>query len=426
MHADYIPDPLLDPLRRRLTKAQWHNLVVLIVAVQLGRTFIQRQLALFFLCTISTASCYRRLERLLGASGTLSARLGQAWARAVIATFAPGRGRVTLVMDWTWHRDRCRSFWIMLPVGGRAVPVAFWLAPPALSGAGSQRAFEDQALTQLRQWLSWRRRVLLIGDRGFGGRDRIRLLKNLRFQFVLRVNGDTMIEGDEGWQRLSELCPPVGKRRAWAWVLLGKSQPKARLTVNVVAVHQRLLAPKPVLTEKGKPTGQHTDETTWFLVTDLPLETDAVVLYQQRMQVEETLRDFKALLGLEKERTKQPWERLEGLVWALMIGVALDLKLAGVGGERPARPPRISPAATEAAPLPVREYRSESATREGLHELVVQLFLGQSPLTPELRAVYAKSQRMKERPQVRNRRRRTPRTRRRMRTKPVSKIHLHA
>src|SRR3954454_23266112 len=305
----------------------------------------------------------------------------------------------------------------MLPIGGRAVPLAFFLAPPELGGEGSQRHFEDQALRQLRGWLGWRRPVVLIGDRAFGGRDRIRFLKNQRFQFVLRVHRATMIQVEGQWTRLQDLAPPVGQRRQWSWVLLGKEKAKERLAVNVVAVHQPLLSPKPLLTNKGKQTGQSQAETTWFLVTDLPLSTDAVALYQQRMQIEASFRDFKAVLGLEKERTQQPWERLRGLLWAMTIGMALDLQAGGGGGQTPARMPRIAPSLTAAPPVTLPQYRSESGMREGLHTVVVQLLLGQSPFTADLQAIQAKSQRLQDRPQVRNRRRQTPALRRRTKTK---------
>src|SRR6266849_6449564 len=65
MDSQYTADSLLAPLRRYLTKSQWQNLVVLVVALQLARTLILRQAALYMVCAISTASCYRRLERLL-------------------------------------------------------------------------------------------------------------------------------------------------------------------------------------------------------------------------------------------------------------------------------------------------------------------------------------------------------------------------
>ena len=119
MDSQYTADPLLWPLRRHLSKPQWENLLVLVVALQLARTLVLRQVALYLVCVISTASGYRRLERLLSTDAAVFQPLQRAWVRLVLRLFAPGRGRVPLLMDGTWHRDRCRSLWVMLPVGGR-------------------------------------------------------------------------------------------------------------------------------------------------------------------------------------------------------------------------------------------------------------------------------------------------------------------
>lgn len=424
MHGDFTLDRLLCPLRRSLTKPQWQNLAALIVAVQLARTLVLQPLALYLVYVITAASCYRRLKRFLAGEAKRFDALQRAWLRVVLACFAPGRSRLILLIDWTWHRDRCRSLWIMLPVGGRAVPLAFFLAPPRLGGAGSQRQFEDQSLLQLHQWLPKGRSALLIGDRGFGGRDRMRFLQRLGFRFLVRINGLTMIQTAAGWQSLREQAPAVGGRRAWEQVLLGKTKSRGHVRVNVIAVRQRLLAPKRVRTSKGKLTETPIEETTWFLATDLPLSTDAVALYQTRRQIEETFRDYKALFGLEQERVKQPWERLTALLWAMTIGIALDLKLGGVEKQQPTRMPRCAKGGSEAPEPEVPWYRGASATREGLHEVIVRRVLEETPLIEALRVAAAKSERMKQRPQVRDRRRETPAPKRRH--KSPSPIHVHA
>jgi len=50
MDSQYTADSLLVPLRRYLTKPQWQNLVVLVVALQLARTLILRQAAVCMVC----------------------------------------------------------------------------------------------------------------------------------------------------------------------------------------------------------------------------------------------------------------------------------------------------------------------------------------------------------------------------------------
>jgi Transposase DDE domain len=423
MQSQYTADAVLVPLRRHLTQPQWQNLVVLVIALQLARTLILRQVALYLVCVIATASCYRRLARLLSTEAAVFSPLQRAWVRLVLRLFAPGRGRVPLLLDWTWHRDRCRSLWVMLPVGGRAVPMAFFLAPVTLGGAGTQRTFEDQALTQLRGWLPRGRRFVLIGDRGFGSRERLGFLRRLGFAALLRINGDAKIQLAGQWQALADLRPPVGGRRQWAQVPLGKLKAKERLVVNVVAVRQPLLAPKRVLTHPGKPTGKTIQETTWFLMTDLPLSVDVVALYQLRMQIEESFRDLKALLGMELERTERPAQRLRVLLWGLMIGMALDLHLGGAGPAASGTPRRAGQA-EPAGPVRVPAYRSESATREGLHRLVVHLMLAPSLLRATLQAVAAKSVRLQQRPQVQARRRATPAPRHRKKGDRL--VHAHA
>src|SRR5437879_5407213 len=53
MHPHDNTERLLAPLRRHLSKPQWQNLLALVVALQLARTLIQRQLALYLLWAIS-------------------------------------------------------------------------------------------------------------------------------------------------------------------------------------------------------------------------------------------------------------------------------------------------------------------------------------------------------------------------------------
>jgi hypothetical protein len=300
--------------------------------------------------------------------------------------------------------------------------LAFWLAGAKMGGKGSQRQLEDEALTQLAGWLGKRRRVVLIGDRGFRGADRMQFLRRLGWHFVLRVTGDTLVQLslDPAWQSLAALQPALGERWQQANVGYGKKNGKVRERVNLVALRATLPTPKPRRTNKGKPTGQWKKETTWFLATDLPLVTDAVALYALRMQIEQSFRDTKSLFGMEREKTRRPERRLRMLLWAVMIGLALDLRRATPQPKSLPRLPRTSPnepvVRLEAKP----RYRAESATREGLHQLLIEVVLGPSAWRETLLAMQRKSERMQQRPQVRERRRPAPALRNRNRTRHVT------
>ncbi len=272
MQNSYTLDQLLLPLQRHLTRPQWQNLVALVVAVQLSGSLIRRQLCLFLVRAISSESCYRHLERMLQWDAQRRLQpLCRSWVRAVLRVFAPGRGRVTLLVDWTWHRDRCRSLWVMLPVGGRAVPLAFWLAPPETGGPGSQRKLEDRAFEDLRSWLPARRKGVLVGDRGFRGRDRMEFLRQPGLSFVLRISGETRLLRQGRWVPLRELRPALGQSWHEAGVLLGKELPGR---VNLVVLRRPLLSPKRLRDNQGKLTDQVAEDTTWYLATDLPLSVD--------------------------------------------------------------------------------------------------------------------------------------------------------
>ena len=105
------------------------------------------------------------------------------------------------------------------------------------------------------------------------------------------------------------------------------------------------------------------------------------------------------------------------------MGLALDLQQGDPTGGAPARLPRCGEA-PDLLTARVPEYRAQSATREGMHRLIVSVMLGTSPFTAELQAIAAKSERMKARPQVQERRRSTPALRRR--NKREGQRHVHA
>src|SRR5438067_836101 len=99
MQGDSTPHPLLQPLLRKLTRPQRQNLLALVVAVQLARTLVLRQLALFLVLGITTASCYRHLQRVLAWEQEKTWKpLAQVWVRLVLRSFAPGREPLPLLI----------------------------------------------------------------------------------------------------------------------------------------------------------------------------------------------------------------------------------------------------------------------------------------------------------------------------------------
>lgn len=414
-------DPLL-ALRPVLSKPPWHNLVLLVLALCIGRAFVLWQLAVAVLLPIRLESCYQRLKRLLRWRGVDVAALKRAWVRWVLAHFSvPGQTPVVLI-DWTLHTDRCRSLWVQLVAGGgRSIPLAYWLAANRFGGRGGQRAFEDQALRQLKTWLPEGCPVILIGDRGFGGRDRMRFVAGLGWSFVFRVTGDARlpvrerVRGRRGWrwhvhyERVDAQPPLPGQRWRKEAARYGRHR---AVVVNVVASCLAAAA-------GGGPAA------VWYLATNLPADGDVVALYSLRMQVEQSFRDYKASLGMEREYTRQPAQRLEWLLLALLIAAgrqtwqgrrSLEQTRAAVA--EPAAPAAAAGPATgggAAAGAGPPRYRNVSDLRRGWHETLTELVLGTAEVRAAVQEAAAKAQRMQQRPQVVTRRKALP-TRSRVRT----------
>lgn len=417
-------DPLA-ALRGSLPKPRWHTLVLLVVAIGIARCCIAWQLAVAVLLPIRVESCYQRVKRLLAAaSGVDFAALQQAWIIWAIGHFAQPGQRLNILLDWTLHTDRCRSLWAQLDIGcGRGLPLAFWLADNQFGGKGKQRVFEDQALRQLEGWLPQGWPVLLIADRGFGGRNRIAFVAELGWSFLFRITGDgrvglvRWVRGRRGWrrrvywQRVDADPPSPGQRWFKEKVRYGRHH---SIEVNLAAV---------CLSVPGKA------DAVWYLATNLPASEDVVALYALRMQIEQSFRDYKSGMGLEREYTRRPGQRLRWLLLAVMVAAGRALwqgcPLPGQEARAKAEPAvdATTTATTQASPTETktaaRRYRVVSDFRRGWHEGLNELVEGDSEVRQAILDARDKARRMQQRPQVIKRRKPLP-TKNRHRTRPAA------
>jgi len=210
----------------------------------------------------------------------------------------------------------------------------------------------------------------------------------------------------------------------------------------MVVVRESLRKPKLERDYKGRPTGQTLTQTTWFLATDLCLDDDIIALYCRRMQIEEFFRDLKSFLDLEQARLFHQEKRLEWLLWASTVGWVMSVlnaphsalagsaqlpgsdrlpsvqsiratkrtqRTASMRSSEPSTlPGHIGPVVLQTSPYAMppllRRYPANSVFREGLHMLLWRLIGGRSALTSLLRQAESKSERMRQRPQVVQRR----------------------
>jgi hypothetical protein len=386
-------------LRPHLSKSRWQNLVLFVLALSVARTFIGWRIAVAVILPIRVESAYQRLKRLLAWPDDTWIALKRAWLGWVLEHVATPGQPLQLLVDWTCHTDRCRSLWVQVVAGGgRSLPLTFWLAHDRFGGPGKQRAFEDDALRQLHDWLPAGWPVVLIGDRGFGGRDRMRFVAELGWSFLFRVTGDARIRiSDSGrrrrrYQRVDAQPPAPGQQWRKEGVTYGRFRP---LVLNLVAVRLPAASAHP--------------HAVWYLATNLPGTVDVVACYAQRMQIEQSFRDYKSDLGLEQEYTRAPGRRLQPLLMVLLLVIGRQMARGGPAGPQaaPAPAPALSPPAEpEATPLEARppRYRVVSDWRRGWHELLTEMVVGDTVVRQTVLAAAAKARKLQQRPQVKNRR----------------------
>jgi len=237
--------------------------------------------------------------------------------------FRPGRRRfVPTVVDQT-QAGSTQALVVAVPFHGRALPLAVWtFTYPWRERLPSQNTLEEWCLTEVEGSLPPGVLPVWIGDRGF---TRARLLGRCHREgrlFLLRGRGGTRIEYQGRSLKLKELPTPAGPPVRYAPVLYHARQ---RIPVDVIAYHE------PGFREP------------WYLVVPagsagLGSPAEIVALYRERMQIEQSFRDFKTHLGLRGLRLQvRIAERMGRLLLAFCLAYALLLFLGSTPAGATAR-----------------------------------------------------------------------------------------
>ena len=227
--------------------------------------------------------------------------------------FRPGRRRLVPTLFDQTQAGRTQALVVAIPFQGRALPLAVWtFTYPWRERLPSQNTLEEWCLSELELSGPAGVRLVWIGDRGF---TRARLLGRCAREgrlFLLRGRGGTCIDYAGGPRKLHELPAPSAAPRRYPSVLYHARQ---RIPVDVVAYQD------PAFREP------------WYLV--VPAGSSAlwsaeqiVACYRERMQIEQSFRDFKTHLGLRGLRLQvRIAERMGRLLLAFCLTYALLLVL---------------------------------------------------------------------------------------------------
>src|SRR5881296_46824 len=245
-----------------------------------------------------------------------------------------GRGLWPILFDQT-KSGATQALLAGVPFEGRALPLAVYTFdyPWQEATARSQNRLEEIFLLDVESALPVGARGVFIGDRGYARAALFRHCGQQGRLFVIRGRSGTRVEHAGRTCKLGELRCGRDRPRRYRGVLY---QASLRVPVDIVAFHD--------------PTFQ---EPWWLVVPPdseaiLPTET-VVALYRERMQVEQSFRDFKTHLGLRGLRLKVNIAERTGRLLlaftmayclALLLGVSREAEKARRDLEIPRRRPR--------------------------------------------------------------------------------------
>jgi hypothetical protein len=232
--------------------------------------------------------------------------------------FRPGPPRVVPVLFDQTQAGSTQALVVAVPFEGRALPLAVWtFTYPWRDRTPSQNTLEELCLTEVETSLPAGVTPVWIGDRGYA---RARLLGRCRKAgrlFCLRGRGGTRVAYQGRTLKLRELPAPADPPVRYPHVLYHARQ---RIPVDVIAYHD------PAFSEPWHLVVPAGSDRLWSAET-------IVALYRERMQIEQSFRDFKTHLGLRGLHLKvRVAERMGRLLRAFCVAYAL-LLLLGVTPE---------------------------------------------------------------------------------------------
>ena len=244
-----------------------------------------------------------------------------------------GAGLWPVVFDQT-KSGTSQALFAGVPFEGRTIPLSVYTFEyPWKDRFLSQNDLEESFLNDVDAALPNGVRAVFIGDRGYARAALVRLCSHMNRLFVIRGRGGVCVEHGKRRCKLKNLPPGIGSAVRYRDV---RYQSNAKVPLDVIAFRDPAF-----------------DEPWWLLVPAgmedvLPTET-VVALYRERMQVEQTFRDFKTHMGLRGLKLKvripdRTGRLLLGFLvaycLALAVGTSSEAKAARRDLEIPRKKPR--------------------------------------------------------------------------------------
>mgnify|MGYP003332110279 CR=1 FL=1 len=263
-------------------------------------------------CFLKPKHAIKQVDRLLSNEKISAWNLAESYVPYVVAN----RSEILVALDWT-DFDKDDQITLVLSLvssHGRATPL-LWKTYKKSELAGNQEQWQQDLCKRFHEVMPENIKVTIIADRGFQDNDFCDFLKNLGFEYIIRIRKNILIEYN-------------GERKhARDWLFKNGS---ARLLSPARITLQSYEVPAVVCTKKA---GM---KEAWFLITSHSNKkaSEIVSMYARRFTIEESFRDSKNLrfgMGLSDTRIKSP-KRRDTLLFLFALSTIL-LTLLGSAGE---------------------------------------------------------------------------------------------
>ena len=237
---------------------------------------------------------YQWISRLLGNEHIDTNVVMAPFAAEVLERLSADGRRLVLIIDQTQANETQQAVVVAVRAGGRSLPIAWRVKETeGAIGFAEQKAALEVALSLLPE----DGRVVLMGDRFYGGPDLIAWCRRQGWDWRLRLKADLLVFEEGGESTLAE-CFARGERMLVGVELTGK-----RVPTNIGMVH-----------EDGHPE-------PWFIAMSDAPTTAKTFDYGLRWGIEAMFSDFKSRgFGLEDSQLQRT-DRMDRLMLVMKLAL---------------------------------------------------------------------------------------------------------
>lgn len=160
---------------------------------------------------LTDKSAIKQVDRLLSNEKLQLSKIAPYWIRYLLGD----RKEIMVTMDWTDfdHDNQSTLMLSLVTTHGRATPL-LWKTVEKSRLKNNRNNYEDEILSQLRECIPGFVQVTILADRGFCDTKLLSFLSELKFDYIIRMRGNIVVEDETGEiRKAAEWVGQAGKTK---------------------------------------------------------------------------------------------------------------------------------------------------------------------------------------------------------------------